>query len=68
MAYAPQQGNCNAVPLLCGGQAVQGVSPYTMGGYPGALLPWALMAHVLLQADLLPGAPCFQALSCPIRF
>ena len=29
MAYAPQQGSCDAVPLLCGGLAVQGTSPYT---------------------------------------
>ena len=30
MAYAPQQGNCDVVPLLCGGPAVQGKSPYTL--------------------------------------
>ena len=27
-AYASQQGSCDAVPLLCGGLAVQGTSPY----------------------------------------
>ena len=28
MAYAPLQGSCDAVPLLCGGLAVQGASLY----------------------------------------
>ena len=29
MAFASQQGSCDAVPLLCAGLAVQGASPYT---------------------------------------
>ena len=31
LAYASQQGSCDAVPLLCGGLAVQGASPYKRG-------------------------------------
>ena len=27
-AYASRHGSCDAVPLLCGGLAVQGMSPY----------------------------------------
>ena len=30
MAYALQLGSCSAVPLLCGGKAVQGASPYSL--------------------------------------
>ena len=30
MAYALQQGRCDAVPLLCDVQAVQGASPYNV--------------------------------------
>ena len=33
MVYALQLGSCSAVPLLCGGQAVQGASPYKMGSH-----------------------------------
>ena len=29
VGHASQQGSCDAVPLLCGGLAVQGASPYT---------------------------------------
>ena len=30
VGHASQQGSCDAVPLLCGGLAVQGASPYTL--------------------------------------
>ena len=30
VGHASQQGSCDAVPLLCGGLAVQGASPYNM--------------------------------------
>ena len=30
MAFTPKQGTCSVAPLLCGVQAVQSVSPYTL--------------------------------------
>ena len=59
MAYAPQQDSCNAVPLLCGVQAVQGASPYTPPHQSGST-SWAPAdkCPTAIHHQLPGGLPC----------
>ena len=66
MAYAPQQGSCNAVPLLSGRLVVQGASPYTPPHQTGPTR-WA-PADTCPQAghyQLPGGLPCYPGVPKP---
>ena len=60
-AYALQQGSCDAVPLLCGGLAVQGASPYTLGITPHS----CSSVTVLYRSQPLSASHCLVYLHLP---
>ena len=66
MAYAPQQGSYDAIPLLCGRMVVQGASPYNIDSHAKSYhhAYWQDYYIIFLQCVQVYHSNCIQLHCC----